>query len=216
VPAQLEALADDWQRLVDSGRASAVGSGFGGKGLDRFDQDREAHKRLQRLEHGDDDDDESTEDMFDEDGERKVNGTKGSQDKAVAEAISKVHQVLQNKGQLRTTVAVEPKVADGPTSKILEINDLAQKARWAVTNRTNIAKILEQTGVSITTKGSFFPPGRTPGHGESKLHLLVEGETAVQVESAMRELRRLLSEGSMEAIVAGRGSQPVGRYNVVG
>ena len=44
----------------------------------------------------------------------------------------------------------------------LEINDYPQKARWAVINRTNIAKELEATGTSITTKGTFYPPGKVP------------------------------------------------------
>jgi ATP-dependent RNA helicase DDX46/PRP5 len=218
VPKDLEDLAAEWQKLVDMGRAYAPGSGFGGKGLDRFDQDRAAQKRLQRREHGDEDDEEEkVEDVFDEDGERKAPVPvipPGPQNAAVAEAVAKVHQSLASKGQLRISVPIEPKLPDtgGETVQRLEINDLPQKARWAVTNRTNIAKVLEQTGVSITTKGSFFTNGRLPGPGEAKLHLLVEGETPVQVESAMRELRRLLSEASDAALVS--REVPTGRYSV--
>ena len=227
VPAQLEELAADWQKLIDEGRAYAVGSGFGGKGLDRFDQDRAAQKRLQRREHGDEDDqEEKIEDVFDEDGERKAiiaasstevkpNGVQ--QNQAVAEAVAKVHQVLHSKGQLRVGVPVDPKLPDaGENVQRLEINDLPQKARWAVTNRTNIAKVLEQTGASITTKGTHIPSGRLPGPGETRLHLLVEGETAVQVENAMRELRRLLSEASDAALTSLSREAPTGRYNVMG
>jgi len=226
VPAQLEELAADWQKLIDAGRAYAVGSGFGGKGLDRFDQDRAAQKRLQRREHGDEDDqEEKVEDVFDEDGERKAitaastetkpNGIQ--QNQAVADAVAKVHQGLHSKGQLRVGVPVDPKLPDaGENVQRLEINDLPQKARWAVTNRTNIAKVLELTGASITTKGSHFQNGRLPGPGESRLHLLVEGETAAQVESAMRELRRLLSEASDAALTSLSREAPTGRYNVMG
>ena len=227
VPVQLEELAADWQKLIDAGRAYAVGSGFGGKGLDRFDQDRAAQKRLQRREHGDEDDqEEKIEDVFDDDGERKastavsstdVKSTGVQQNQAVVDAVAKVHQGLHSKGQLRVGVAVDPKLPDaGENVQRLEINDLPQKARWAVTNRTNIAKVLEQTGVSITTKGTHFQNGRLPGPGESKLHLLVEGETAVQVENAMRELRRLLSEASDAALTSLSREAPTGRYNVMG
>lgn len=217
---ELEELAGDWQKLIEQGRATAAGSGFGGKGLDRFDQDRAAQKRLQRREHGDsDDEEEKQEDVFDEDGERKMpvseGATNGTSNQAVADAVAKVHQDLFSKGQLRSGVAVDPKLPDsGEYVQRLEINDLPQKARWAVTNRTNIAKVLEQTGASITTKGSFFPAGRLPGPGEQKLHLVVEGETPVQVESAMRELRRLLSDASDAAILSATRETPTGRYNV--
>ena len=75
---------------------------------------------------------------------------------AVADAVAKVHQGLHSKGQLRVGVPVDPKLPDaGENVQRLEINDLPQKARWAVTNRTNIAKVLEQTGASITTKGTL-------------------------------------------------------------
>ena len=217
----LEELANEWQKLIDTGRAYNTGSGFGGKGLDRFDAERAAQKRMQRREHGDEsDDDEKQEDVFDEDGERKVTTTTAApvpQNPLVAEAVAKVHQTLASKGQLGKGVAVDTKLPDGngETVQRLEINDLPQKARWAVTNRTNIAKVLEQTGVSITTKGTFFQQGRLPGPGEAKLHLVVEGETPVQVENAMRELRRLLSEASDAALVSSSREGTSGRYSVM-
>lgn len=226
VPPELDKLAADWQKLIDDGRAYAVGSGFGGKGLDRFDADRAAQKRLQRREHGDEDDQEekATEDVFDEDGERRDttstatttnNKPNGLQNQAVADAVSKVHQTLHSKGQLRTGVPIDLKLPDsGENVQRLEINDLPQRARWAVTNRTNIAKVLELTGASITTKGSFFESGRLPGPGESKLHIVVEGETPVQVENAMRELRRLLSDASDAALTSSAREAPTGRYKV--
>jgi ATP-dependent RNA helicase DDX46/PRP5 len=229
VPPELEQLSGEWQKLMDAGTAYAPGSGFGGKGLDRFDADRAAQKRLQRREHGDEDDQEekATEDVFDEDGERRdttssvattsaASKPSGPQNQAVADAVAKVHQGLHNKGQLRTGVPIDPKLPDtgGENVQRLEINDLPQRARWAVTNRTNIAKVLELTGASITTKGSFFESGRLPGPGESKLHIVVEGETPVQVENAMRELRRLLSEASDAALTSSARETPTGRYKV--
>jgi ATP-dependent RNA helicase DDX46/PRP5 len=92
-----------------------------------------------------------------------------------------------------------------------------EKARWAVTNRTNVAKILESTGTSITTKGSFYPTGKEPGPGENpKLYILVEGDTEVVVHDAMRELMRLLKEGTMSAAdAADRTPAGGGRYSVL-
>lgn len=37
---------------VKAGKATGSGSGFGGKGLERLDQDREAHSRLERAAYG--------------------------------------------------------------------------------------------------------------------------------------------------------------------
>ena len=77
-------------------------------------------------------------------------------------------------------VTLTPKCTQGAFHATLEINDFPQKARWAVTNRTNVAKILESTGTSITTKGSFYPAGKEPQAGqEGKLFILVEGDTEV-------------------------------------
>ena len=97
----------------------------------------------------------------------------------------------------------------------LEINDFPQRARWAVTNRTNVAKILESTGTSITTKGNFYAAGKDPGPNDlPKLYILVEGDTELQVQTAMRELLGLLKEGAMSAAAAGE-SRGAGRYSVV-
>jgi ATP-dependent RNA helicase DDX46/PRP5 len=77
-----------------------------------------------------------------------------------------------------------------------------------------VAKILESTGTSITTKGSFYPAGKEPGANENpKLYILVEGDTEVVVHDAMRELMRLLKEGTMSASEA--ADRPSGRYSVV-
>lgn len=91
-----------------------------------------------------------------------------------------------------------------------------EKARWAVTNRTNVAKILEASGTSITTKGNFYAAGKEPGPGElPKLYILVEGETEISVTTAIHELRRLLKDATLAAS-EGEARAPVGgRYNVL-
>jgi ATP-dependent RNA helicase DDX46/PRP5 len=99
----------------------------------------------------------------------------------------------------------------------LEINDFPQKARWAVTNRTNTSKILDLAQVSITTKGNYYPPGKEPEEGElPKLYILVEGPTQIIVEDSMAELVRLLRDGTI-AHLQGEANKPqaAGRYSVV-
>lgn len=79
-----------------------------------------------------------------------------------------------------------------------------------------MAKILEATGTSITTKGSFYAAGKEPGPNDNqKLYILVEGETELSVTNAMRELMRLLKEGTMAAADSESRAPVGGRYNVV-
>lgn len=118
--------------------------------------------------------------------------------------------------------AARPGPADnrGPDAGLfhaeLMINDFPQKARWGVTNRTNVAKILEATGTSITTKGVHYDKGKEPGEGDQpKLYILVEGDTENQVKSAMSELTRLLKEGMIQAQEAENRAPTGGRYSVI-
>lgn len=79
-----------------------------------------------------------------------------------------------------------------------------------------MAKILEATGTSITTKGSFYATGKEPGPNDNqKLYILVEGETELSVTNAMRELMRLLKDGTMAAADSESRAPVGGRYNVV-
>ncbi|CAG8516988.1 6760_t:CDS:10 [Acaulospora morrowiae] len=99
----------------------------------------------------------------------------------------------------------------------IEINDYPQKARWKVTNKEQISQITELTGAAITTRGTYFPPGRqpAPGSGERKLYLFVEGENEYVVEKAKNEIKRILTETTLSAIEAearNPGSTSLGGY----
>ncbi|KAF2869936.1 hypothetical protein BDV95DRAFT_629805 [Massariosphaeria phaeospora] len=132
-------------------------------------------------------------------------------------AARSINGRLSTKGQIHAGQPIDNKGPDaGLYHATVEINDFPQKARWAVTNRTNVAKILEQTGVSITTKGSYWgQEGKLPGENDDpKLYILVEGDTEGAVTLAMKELTRHLREGS----VADQESSmraPTGRYSVI-
>ncbi|CAG8440389.1 7607_t:CDS:10 [Ambispora gerdemannii] len=99
----------------------------------------------------------------------------------------------------------------------IEINDYPQKARWKVTNKEQISQITELTGAAITTRGTYFPPGRNPapGSSERKLYLFVEGENEYVVEKAKNEIKRILTETTLSAIEAesrNPGSNSLGGY----
>lgn len=144
-------------------------------------------------------------------------GSKGTQDSSPL--LSRRNQLTFSSGSTARPGA-PPTDNRGPDAgafhATLVINDFPQKARWAVTNRTNVAKILEATGTSITSKGVFYAEGKEPDEGgEPKLYILVEGDTEIVVEDAMRELTRLLREGLQAHLDQEVRAPTGGRYQVV-
>ncbi|KAB8238821.1 DEAD/DEAH box RNA helicase [Aspergillus alliaceus] len=255
VPEPVQKMVDSFLEKVKAGKEKANASGFGGKGLERLDQERDAARMRERKtyktgEEAEDEEEkeeknEQAEERFnkalssvqsaaaqplpgvpkgiDLDGkitvhktEKDPNGSKNPLDK-VGSAVADIHARLSRAGVMRSGVPIDNRGPDaGAFHATLEINDFPQKARWAVTNRTNVAKILEATGTSITTKGSFYATGKEPGPGENpKLYILVEGETELSVTNAMRELMRLLKEGTIAAADSDARAPVGGRYNVL-
>ncbi|OAA73511.1 DEAD/DEAH box RNA helicase [Cordyceps fumosorosea ARSEF 2679] len=270
VPERLNEMRKAHREKVKSGKAKDT-SGFGGKGLDRLDQEREAARMRERKTHKaeGDEEEEKKEDKKDEDENkheraldairaaasgiqsREANKTEAAAAAAVNEpviktsgvvasnpgggasksgasgggnnpldkvssAVSAINSRLGKAGQLRSGQPIDNKGPDaGAFHATLEINDFPQKARWAVTNRTNVAKILEATGTSITTKGNFYPAGKeVPEGAEPKLYILIEGDTELVVGSALNELTRLLREGTIAAADADSRAPTSGRYTV--
>ncbi|KAK8196483.1 pre-mRNA processing RNA-helicase [Zalaria obscura] len=257
VPDDLKNLAETFLSRVKEGSVRAAGSGFGGKGLDRLDQQREAERQRERRTYktgdGDDDEEEKEEKKdvqedkvvvksrdepapapaatsipgvpkgIDLDAAIQVHKTETPKPASnnpldrVSAAAANINNRLGARSQLRSGVPIDNKGPDaGAYHATLEINDFPQKARWAVTNRTNVAKVLEATGTSITSKGNYYPAGKEPAPGEApKLYILVEGDTELVVTQAMRELQRLLKEGTMAAADSESRAPASGRYNVV-
>ncbi|KAK9466671.1 P-loop containing nucleoside triphosphate hydrolase protein [Lipomyces arxii] len=239
VPEPLQKLADSFMEKVKEGK-ERYSSGFGGKGLDKLDAARDVARRLERKAYGEDeeaiaeavgeDDDDENPNMDDATRtalnapivvSRKtptVSAPSAFDNRSALERAKMMSSQIDTK--LKTTVTKAGAAPDnkGPDAgefhATLVINDFPQKARWAVTNRTNIAKVLESTGTSITTKGNFYAAGKVPPpDGEPKLYILVEGQTEVDVSSAMHELKRLLAEAAASA--AETETRSTGRYTVV-
>ncbi|CAH0017182.1 unnamed protein product [Clonostachys rhizophaga] len=255
VPEDLAEMRKSHREKVKLGKAKDT-SGFGGKGLDRLDQEREAARLRERKTHkaeGEEEDVKEDKKDKDKDDDKKVekaldairaaastihsretSKTEGGDPKTgqvsaaptaekgkdaldkVSSAVSAINSRLGKAGQLRAGQPIDNKGPDaGAFHATLEINDFPQKARWAVTNRTNVSKILDATGTSITTKGNFYPPGKeVPSGAEPKLYILIEGDTEVVVSSALTELTRLLREGTIAAADADNRAPGSGRYTV--
>lgn len=249
VPERLDAMRKAWREKVKAGKAKDQ-SGFGGKGLERLDKEREAARMRERKTHkaeGEDEDDKE-EEKADEEKKNKASSAiksavsaivsrdaaKAEENKEVAaeagkpgaakggaldkaaQAVNDINARLARAGQLRPGQPIDNKGPDaGAFHATLEINDFPQKARWAVTNRTNVAKILEATGTSITTKGNYYAPGKEPAQGqEPKLYILIEGDTEVVVSNALQDLTRLLKEGTIAAADAESRAPASGRYTI--
>ncbi|KAF3904319.1 hypothetical protein AA313_de0201101 [Arthrobotrys entomopaga] len=255
VPEEVQKLVTSFTEKVKLGKEKTSSSGFGGKGLDRLDQERETARKRERKAYGEEGNEGEEVDAEGEEVKTKTStgtpttskgptldevivvhkrdmsaaaaasgpgapaGPSASNsviDKVLA-ATSDIQKRLTKANVLRSGAPIDNKGPDaGAFHATLEINDFPQKARWAVTNRTNIAKVLEATGTSITTKGSYYPAGKAPSAGQDpKLYILVEGDTELVVTNAMRELKRLLAEGTAAAVDSENRAVTTGRYNVL-
>jgi ATP-dependent RNA helicase DDX46/PRP5 len=262
VPDDLQQMVVEFDKQVKEGKAKRYDAGFGGSGLDKFDQARKMkekrEKRARKGEFGEEESDSESElimpsvvkkaatpeptaantptttaEIVDEPAYMKLlkqgvvvhkterpsadPGKKLTPMELVKQKAMEVDQRLSKKGMIHHGQPIDNKGPDaGAYHSTIEINDFPQKARWAVTNRTNVAKILESTGTSITTKGTYYGGGRVPTTETDlpKLYILVEGDTENVVTQAMTELTRLLREGTLAADDAGPRTA-TGRYSVV-
>ncbi len=94
----------------------------------------------------------------------------------------------------------------------LVINDYPQLARWKVTQKEQINQVIERTGVAVTARGMYVAPGKVIAVGEEKLNLRIESPDELQVEHAINEFKRILSDETLRV-----AAQPVkaGKYRVV-
>ncbi|KAL1920340.1 uncharacterized protein VTP21DRAFT_1486 [Calcarisporiella thermophila] len=262
IPEELQNLVNGFQEKIKAGSARAAGSGFGGKGLEKLEKERDTLKKLQRRTHGGDvSDQESDEETGELEGDEvvpfeaklvkktepvlpavKVDTKDPSARqalKAAQEAAARISALVADKskqGQAKDILSeINSRFAAGATQAAgklgekaegegksfcyeVEINDYPQKARWRINNKETISQITEDTGAAITTRGTYFPPGKQPGPGERKLYLVIEGDTEMMVELAKNEVRRILTEATIAAMEQearqGAGSA-VGRYSVV-
>ncbi|RUP51673.1 putative RNA helicase [Jimgerdemannia flammicorona] len=290
IPTDLQALADKFQEKVKTGNAHYASSGFGGKGLERLDKDRDLVKKIQKkvsllasryveiralkclMAYGAEDEDEEEEDETVVEFEAKavqpsqVAGAKKEKEDITpssappATALPKVakemtpaalaafkaaalvnrlvgsntgavnpqqmiKEINERFGEPIISPQLPPEAAKEDTSNPgfayeIEINDYPQKARWKVTNKEQISQITEISGAAITTRGTFFPPGKQPSAGERKLFLFIEGESEMVVDKAKNEIRRILTETTLAAMEAearggGSSSSGTGRYSVI-
>ncbi|CAG8699492.1 15207_t:CDS:10 [Dentiscutata erythropus] len=245
VSPELQQLADGFQEKVKSGSATYSGSGFGGKGLERLDEARDLVKKAQRKQPKKEEVNIGSSVITSKNVialPTSANGhsadpaalaaLKAAQEAAArvnaknvgASGVQRAKDIIADINARFKENSVQGNVAEADKTENtaeysveIEINDYPQKARWKVTNKEQISQITELTGAAITTRGTYFPPGRqpAPGSGERKLYLFVEGENEYVVEKAKNEIKRILTETTLSAIEAearNPGSTSLGGY----
>ncbi|KIY52337.1 P-loop containing nucleoside triphosphate hydrolase protein [Fistulina hepatica ATCC 64428] len=213
VPPELEELANGFLEKVKSGKAHAAGSGFGGKGLDRLDNERDAKQKVERKYYGEPEGEEkpaTTE-------ETKAPGDDMTFGNFKVE-IKRGPAPDSSKGVMGLLAPANSNPDSSDFHAIIPINDYPQKARWRVTNKETMSQLIEMTGASVTNKGIYYESGKEPPlDGPPKLHLLVESNDEFRVEQAVREIKRLLIEASAAALQAEMRNPTAvaGRYSVL-
>ncbi|CDZ98160.1 p-loop containing nucleoside triphosphate hydrolase protein [Phaffia rhodozyma] len=288
-PEELKAMSEGFLAKVRSGAAkSHTNTGFGGKGLDRFESEREAKEKAERSAFGEKDESKAKDEEGgkDEKGEPvakdektilpgfKVDIVKGPAPERVGsaaaaararpaapvappalqvsgpnkEGLTKVQAALEkinaelaakkkamataaaaasstnsqpSGGDTKGQISTERKPKDPDATDfhaVVQINDFVQKARWMVTNRESMTKLIDLTGCAITNRGIYYEPTKEPPPGgEPKLSLLVESNDEWRVELAVKEITRLLVEGTIQGLAQEQRNAAAagGRYTVV-
>jgi ATP-dependent RNA helicase DDX46/PRP5 len=101
----------------------------------------------------------------------------------------------------------------------MEINDLPQIIRFALTNKNTLMTVMESTGTSVIARGRYIAPqSRTVASnsfGGRKLYLNIEGDSLEKVRDAKAMLVAKLREESGNLPIP-TVSSFIGRFNVVG
>lgn len=86
------------------------------------------------------------------------------------------------------------KLRDGLFMTEFVINGFPQLGRVAVTKKEVINEISDETGVSVTQRGIFCPPGMHPPKGEKPLYLLIEGPSKFAIQAAVSRLEEVAKD----------------------
>lgn len=184
LPLELEEINRKFLAKVKLGETK-YSFGFGGRGLDNLDEQRQLERAIQQRNYGEED---------------------------KTPTPSSLHALLPD---FSINPGLAPETLSSGTSGFhsrVVINDLPQATRWHIVGRDSLTKIIDSTGAVITTKGQFYPSQRDapiwpPAKFERdmkpppKLYLLIEGLTEVVVGQANTMIRERMVEGLDMAVI---------------
>ncbi|GMM33677.1 DEAD-box RNA helicase [Saccharomycopsis crataegensis] len=204
VPTRLKDLANQFLLGIKKGKEKFF-MGFGGKGLEKLEAQRDEKKRLikQKFDTGDvgADVDENT----------KVNEKASEADsKAIGSKLAEISDFEVHEGK------AENSPDSGAFHSKINVNDLPQNVRWNVTNREAIRRIIEDTSCSLTSKGRFYKDLDKPikDTDEPKLYLLIEGDTRHQVANAVNLIKESIIQAMRVHLMDEAKKSSTGRYTV--
>ena len=147
IPSELETLSESFLVKVRSGEAQSVGSGFGGKGLERIDEERAALRKSQKRAFGAEEEDEEEEEKPSEIGEISTKPLKEEKEKPTEPKQIKVKQADNNAGvsgikaaQLAAAQIASKVAALNPKSQISSDALSVLNARFKPTPNSPIAQ----------------------------------------------------------------------------
>ncbi|KNE59609.1 hypothetical protein AMAG_18216 [Allomyces macrogynus ATCC 38327] len=128
VPPELQAMADGFKEKVKAGQAQRASSGFGGKGLEKLDKERDLIKQAQKASHGIVDEDGGASDN-DEEKDEKVAGL--LEKIALPPTIKKNAPVSAGAGSATATATSTEAKPAGVARALDVLNQLNQQLRSA-------------------------------------------------------------------------------------
>lgn len=164
IPAELEALSEAFLAKVRSGEAQTVSSGFGGKGLERIDEERAALRKSQKRAFGADEGDEE------EDEEEDVLGKDATE-------VSSKPDISNNTGT-PGTAAKKPvssiAVPKGKTGASLETGiKAAQLAAAQIASKVAALNPKSSTDALAAINARFRPAPNSPA-SQGEIHAMFE------------------------------------------
>lgn len=180
VPEELEALSESFLAKVKSGEAQSVGSGFGGKGLERIDEERAALRRSQKRAFG------AEEEEDEEDVEDEV--VEESEDKQIKKPLAKT--ITEKTVSTEKTLTSKATVNAAPNAiKAAQLAAAQIASKMAALNpKTGTTKTAATDALSAIN-ARFKPAPNTPA-AQGEISPMFEpkalGEDAINVPSIVR------------------------------
>lgn len=130
IPPELEALSESFLTKVRSGEAQSVGSGFGGKGLERIDEERAALRKSQKRAFGAEEEEDEEDDKVSSETIESILKPKEEKDRSIEIKQTKIKSVDNNMSVSGMKAA--QLAAAQITSKVVALNPKAQTSTDAL------------------------------------------------------------------------------------
>jgi ATP-dependent RNA helicase DDX46/PRP5 len=179
IPKELEILSESFMSKVRSGEAQSAGSGFGGKGLERIDEERAALRKSQKRAFGAEEEDEEEEvtNNLEELSDKTIKSAKEAQEKPPASTTQVTSTIKPQKHKQAESMPNAIKTAQLAAAQIA--------SKVAALN----PKTQNNTDALTAINARFKPPSNSPA-AQGEIQPMFEpkqlGEDSVNVPSVIR------------------------------